>query len=149
MRLDGAQSAEAIRDAFEAEFGEPLSQDDLGEFLEMVGEQGLIESAGGSAVSSAPETDGFDDEEEEDTPTPRVPSGRRPFRRIPAQAAAPELAFLAQEPLRPRSAVRLARAEADVPLDARFPDRFGRVHPGRLRWCGLVTGSWCRGSPVC
>jgi putative peptide zinc metalloprotease protein len=63
VRLDGAQSAEVIRAAFEAEFGEPLSEADLGDFLEMAGEQGLIESADGSANGSAAEPDELDDED--------------------------------------------------------------------------------------
>ncbi len=62
LRLDGAQPARAIRDAFEQEFGEPLSEDDLDEFLQVAREQGLIESADGSASSFAAEPDELDDD---------------------------------------------------------------------------------------
>ena len=41
-QLDGARTNKAIRAAFEAEFGEPLSDEDLGDFLEMAREEGLL-----------------------------------------------------------------------------------------------------------
>ncbi|WP_406696398.1 PqqD family protein [Singulisphaera sp. Ch08] len=78
-RLDGTQSAEAICTAFEAKFGEPLSQDDLGDFLEVAGEQGLINSAAGSSHRAAPELDEFDDEDDDLAPRRRLADGSVPF----------------------------------------------------------------------
>src|SRR5919199_1592885 len=59
-QLDGEQTVEAVCAAFEAEFGEPLSEDDLGDFLEVVREGGLLQSAEGSEAEAAGAADGFD-----------------------------------------------------------------------------------------
>src|SRR5262245_4908720 len=42
MRLDGRETARAIRDAFEERFGEQLSAADLHGFLELAQERGLL-----------------------------------------------------------------------------------------------------------
>ncbi len=52
-QLDGHQSAEQVCAAFSRQFGEPLSGDDLQEFLWLADEQGLLES---SARAAAPPT---------------------------------------------------------------------------------------------
>jgi multidrug efflux pump subunit AcrA (membrane-fusion protein) len=44
MQLDGRQSAEAVRAAFEQRFGEPLSADDLDDFLELARAQQFLQS---------------------------------------------------------------------------------------------------------
>jgi multidrug efflux pump subunit AcrA (membrane-fusion protein) len=44
-QLDGEQDAEAVCAAFEAQFGEPLSEEDLDGFIEMAREQGLLDNA--------------------------------------------------------------------------------------------------------
>ncbi|MBV8554978.1 MAG: PqqD family protein, partial [Planctomycetaceae bacterium] len=49
-QLDGVRTDAAIRAAFEAQFGEPLSDADLGDFLEVAREQGLLQSAEGGAT---------------------------------------------------------------------------------------------------
>jgi multidrug resistance efflux pump len=45
MQLDGRQSAEMVRAAFERRFGEPLSADDLDDFLELARGQRFLQSA--------------------------------------------------------------------------------------------------------
>src|SRR5438094_1303648 len=55
-RLDGEQSAASISAAFTARFGEPLSAEDLGQFLELVRAKGFLQpsqQAPGPAVGSA------------------------------------------------------------------------------------------------
>src|SRR5688572_18344496 len=45
-RLDGEQTARAICDAFERHFNEPLSEQDLGEFLEVARSMGFLQAVG-------------------------------------------------------------------------------------------------------
>jgi putative peptide zinc metalloprotease protein len=45
MRLDGEQSAEEVAAAFEQHFGEPLSEEDLSEFVELAEARGLLRIA--------------------------------------------------------------------------------------------------------
>jgi multidrug resistance efflux pump len=47
-RLDGTQTDDLIRAAFEARFGEPLSGEDLEEFLQLARSKGLLQVLGGS-----------------------------------------------------------------------------------------------------
>jgi multidrug efflux pump subunit AcrA (membrane-fusion protein) len=51
-QLDGQQTAEAVCAAYAERFGEPLSEADLGEFVELARSQGLLQPASG--VASAP-----------------------------------------------------------------------------------------------
>src|SRR3954447_5284203 len=46
-RLDGTQAADAICTAFEARFGEPLSAEDLEEFLQLAYAKGFLQVTGG------------------------------------------------------------------------------------------------------
>jgi hypothetical protein len=46
-QLDGERDADAVCDAFETQFGEPLTADDLDGFIEMAREQGLLEEGRG------------------------------------------------------------------------------------------------------
>jgi multidrug resistance efflux pump len=46
-QLDGERTTEEIRAAFAAQFGEPLAEDDLDEFLELARSQGLLQSPHG------------------------------------------------------------------------------------------------------
>ncbi len=76
-QLDGARTDEAIRAAFEAEFGEPLSNEDLGDFLEMAREEGLLQGAEGGATADGARAAGparLEDEDDEDASPSR---GRR------------------------------------------------------------------------
>ena len=76
-QLDGARTDEAIRAAFEAEFGEPLSDEDLGDFLEMAREEGLLQGAEGGATADGARAAGparLEDEDDEDASPSR---GRR------------------------------------------------------------------------
>jgi putative peptide zinc metalloprotease protein len=75
MQLDGMQSARDICAAFEEEFGEPLSHDDLDDFLEVARGQGLIESADSSAAALAAEPDELDDDEEAPAPGRQAAGG--------------------------------------------------------------------------
>ncbi|HKB39212.1 MAG TPA: HlyD family efflux transporter periplasmic adaptor subunit [Gemmataceae bacterium] len=43
-RLDGLQDADSVRTEFERQFGQPLSDDELIEFVEAIREQGLLET---------------------------------------------------------------------------------------------------------
>jgi multidrug efflux pump subunit AcrA (membrane-fusion protein) len=52
MQFDGQRTIDEIRAAFAEQFGEPLSEDDLGEFIELARSQGLLQLA--SPVASAP-----------------------------------------------------------------------------------------------
>jgi multidrug efflux pump subunit AcrA (membrane-fusion protein) len=54
-RLDGRQTGEAIREAFEARFGQPLSEEDLREFLDMVQGHGFLQPADGATPAHAQE----------------------------------------------------------------------------------------------
>ena len=66
-QLDGARTDEAIRAAFEAEFGEPLSDEDLGDFLEMAREEGLLQGVEGGATADGTRAAGparFEDDED-------------------------------------------------------------------------------------
>jgi multidrug resistance efflux pump len=56
MQLDGRQSAATVRTAFEHRFGEPLSEEELDQFLELAREQRLLGPAGEAASPTAPET---------------------------------------------------------------------------------------------
>ncbi|MBV8611662.1 MAG: hypothetical protein JO034_29990, partial [Singulisphaera sp.] len=69
-QLDGVRTDAAIRAAFEAQFGEPLSDADLGDFLEVAREQGLLQSAEGGAPADGSRAAGPDClEDEEDAPS--------------------------------------------------------------------------------
>ena len=46
-QLDGKQDAEDVCAAFEARFGEPLTEEDLDAFVAMAREQGLLDASGG------------------------------------------------------------------------------------------------------
>src|SRR5437879_5067058 len=54
-RLDGQTTVDGILRAFESKFGEPLSADELQDFLGIAGSQGLLE-APGSTEAAAKET---------------------------------------------------------------------------------------------
>src|SRR5260370_36028582 len=45
LQLDGRRDAETVRTAFEERFGEPLSEEDLGQFLELVRGMSLLQPA--------------------------------------------------------------------------------------------------------
>ena len=51
-QLDGEQTAESIRLAFEARFGLPLSEEELDEFLELARAEELLQPAGAAQQSS-------------------------------------------------------------------------------------------------
>ena len=53
MRLDGARTADEICAAFAEQFGEPLSVDELDEFIELVRGQDLLQTEGGMAPAPA------------------------------------------------------------------------------------------------
>ncbi len=59
-QLDGEQTAEEICSAFQRQFGEPLSPEDLGEFVRLATEQGFLQKAsrGRQPPESAPPSDG-------------------------------------------------------------------------------------------
>src|SRR5438046_8532296 len=59
-RLDGQTTVDGILRAFETKFGEPLSADELQDFLGIAGSQGLLESerSAGSAASEQRRTIG-------------------------------------------------------------------------------------------
>src|SRR5262245_2903392 len=54
-QLDGSRAAGAVCAAYAERFGEPLSEEDLGEFIELAGSQGFLQVEG----SVSPEAKGF------------------------------------------------------------------------------------------
>src|SRR5205814_9724514 len=52
-RLDGAQTGDAARAAYEECFGEPLSEDDLQEFVALAEVSGFLETADGPTPAGA------------------------------------------------------------------------------------------------
>src|SRR5262245_31586213 len=50
-QLDGQRDPQAIRDAFEERFGQPLDDEDLNQFLETAREQGLLQPPGASHLA--------------------------------------------------------------------------------------------------
>jgi multidrug efflux pump subunit AcrA (membrane-fusion protein) len=88
LSLDGSRTPEAVCAAFAERFGEPLSKEDLGDFLEAVGSQGLLQElspsgqpSGDTPPSHYPAASGA---EAVSTPRDSVTSAGGP-----AQAAAP------------------------------------------------------------
>lgn len=47
LQVDGAKDADAIRASFEEHFGQPLTEEELDEFIQMAQHQGLLEPAAG------------------------------------------------------------------------------------------------------
>jgi multidrug efflux pump subunit AcrA (membrane-fusion protein) len=70
-QLDGRRDAEAVRAAFAERFGQPLTEEELHEFLEMAGARGFLQ--GGRHGTREPSKRGEDDH---DT---ALPGGRAPF----------------------------------------------------------------------
>src|SRR5512135_3079166 len=56
LRLDGEQSDETICSAFEERFGETLTEEDLGDFLDLARDRRLLRPSGGpeTAIGDAP-----------------------------------------------------------------------------------------------
>ena len=75
-QLDGVRTDEAIRAAFEAEFGEPLSDEDLGDFLEMAREEGLLQGAEGGATADGARAAGPARLEDDEDASPSRGAGR-------------------------------------------------------------------------
>jgi multidrug resistance efflux pump len=85
LQLDGMRTAEAICTAFEEQFGQPLSGEDLQEFLELARTWGFLRSSDGSgtAVVGAPDPTPRDDSQVSlrRSPAPDGPLPPRPRRR--------------------------------------------------------------------
>ena len=119
-QLDGVQTADAVRAAYAERFGEPLSEDDLDEFVELARSQGFVECPEAGARHG---------------PDARFAASVRSRPHCPATRA--EHPLLAAEPLRPRPAVHLAAPKTLVLLDAGLPVRLGRLHPSLAVLAGL------------
>src|SRR5262249_26194662 len=55
LRLDGAQDAEAIAKAFKDRFGQPLSEEDLNQFVNLVQQRGLVRDDGSDSTAEGPQ----------------------------------------------------------------------------------------------
>ena len=128
--LDGRQTADALRAAFERRFGEPLSADDLAGFVGLASAQGFLRTpaTAGGAGAGGRATTHIDYGTDGGVAAP-VPS--RPPRRAAAEASASEPAVLAQARVRPRPLFQLARAAHPLRLDARVRRRLVPVRRRR------------------
>src|SRR5512135_306981 len=57
LRLDGEQPVETICSAFEERFGEPLTEEDLGDLLDLARDRGLLRSGGGPETAIGDDPD--------------------------------------------------------------------------------------------
>jgi multidrug efflux pump subunit AcrA (membrane-fusion protein) len=78
-QLDGQQDGEAIRAAFAEQFGQPLTEEELQEFLEMAGQRGLLQEDGQEDQKTRRQGDRETGRQQDDLGDAMTPGGRAPF----------------------------------------------------------------------